>query len=76
MRSRGDIPRFVNTSTPGIVRDTKTGALINKNESERKAVLGDRVKVQKQNEILQRLDKLEKEFAEFKEKIWQSLSQT
>jgi len=61
--------RFIQTSIPGLYRDTHTGAIINRNVSELNNYLLMRDRLVQQNEIDHKVEDLVKEINEIKSLI-------
>lgn len=62
---------LVKTETPGYIRDTKTGAILNTNDLEYQSILKARREAKKGQAICQRMNTLEEELREIKDMLRQ-----
>ena len=58
--------RFVQTSVPGLVRDARTGAVINNNDVDYNNFLNERVRRMQQQSLSNKVEKLERNMEEIK----------
>jgi len=58
--------RFVQTSVPGLVRDARTGAVINNNDVDYNNFLNERARRMQQQSLSNKVEKLERNMEEIK----------
>mgnify|MGYP003345180668 CR=1 FL=1 len=58
--------RFVQTSVPGLVRDARTGAVINNNDVDYNNFLNERARRMQQQNLSNKVEKLERNMEEIK----------
>lgn len=59
--------KYIPTATPGLVRDTRTGAVINNNDAELNQYMNERARFLKQADINKKVDELSDSIDEIKE---------
>jgi hypothetical protein len=61
--------RYLNTSVPGLLRDTKTGMIINNNDAELNQYMNERNRVLQQEVINKKVNELTDTVSEIKEML-------